>query len=158
MAGRAAQLLAGGRCEPLVEVLAERILVVVVLSGPTGIGRTDVGGSATSRSGRVRAPERSVDRDDLTVADAPDHASLGGVAARDRDVDVEIHRLADLGEVEVLGGRPDDRPAGGLLERGSGRSEAGPRTGRSPNAQPGNDGQIPPMRIVGGLKAEPLAV
>ena len=73
-------------------------------------------------------------------------------------MDVEVHRLADLGEVEVLGGRPDDRPPGGLLERGGGRSEAGPTEQEDlSNAQPGNDGQIPPVRIVRGLKAEPLA-
>ena len=73
-------------------------------------------------------------------------------------MDIEIHRLANLGEVEVLGGRPDDRPAGGLLECGSGRSEAGPSEQEDlPNAQPGDDGQVPPMRIVGCLEAEPLA-
>ena len=41
---------------------------------------------------------------------------------------------------------------------GGGRSEAGPTEQEDlPNAQPGDDGQIPPMRIVGCLEAEPLA-
>ena len=73
-------------------------------------------------------------------------------------MDIEIHRLANLGEVEVLGGRPDDRPASGLFKRGGGGGEAGPAKQEDlSNAQPGNDGQIPPVRIVRGLKAEPLA-
>ena len=72
-------------------------------------------------------------------------------------MDIEIHRLANLGEVEVLGGRPDDRPASGLFKRGGGGGEAGPAKQEDlSNAQPGNDGQIPPVRIVRGLKAEPL--
>ena len=74
-------------------------------------------------------------------------------------MDVEIHRLANLGEVEVLGGRPDDRPASGLFKCGCGGGEAGPAKQEDlSNAQPGNDGQVPPVRIVRGLKAEPLAV
>jgi hypothetical protein len=102
-------------------------------------------------------PQRRVDRENLLITDQPDGACLGGVTARYRDDDVEVEHRRRPRIGEILRRRPDQRPAGGGLERRDGRGKSAAAEQKPlAHAELALDGQVPAVRVVGGPEAEEL--